>query len=87
MAGSGRLSVAAAAAVAAALPAALALNNGLGRTPAMGWSSWNACSSFRDNGPNGWCWFTDAYIRNVTNYMVESGLAALGYHYINIDEG
>jgi hypothetical protein len=32
-----------------------ALNNGLGQTPAMGYSTWNDCSSFRDNGPGGWC--------------------------------
>jgi hypothetical protein len=31
-----------------------ALNNGLGQTPAMGYSTWNDCSSFRDNGPGGW---------------------------------
>ena len=44
-------------ALASLLPAlALGLNNGLGATPAMGYSSWNDCSSFRDNGPNGWCW-------------------------------
>ena len=29
-----------------------ALDNGLGLTPAMGYSSWNDCSSMRDNGPD-----------------------------------
>ena len=75
-------------ACAAALAAgAAAINNGLGQTPAMGYSSWNDCSSFRDNGPNGWCWDSEAHIKNVTLYMVSSGLAKLGYTQINVDEG
>ena len=72
---------------AAAAGAALAINNGLGQTPAMGYSSWNDCSSFRDNGPNGWCWDSEAHIKNVTLYMISSGLAKLGYTQINVDEG
>ena len=67
--------------------AVVALNNGLGLTPAMGFSTWNACSSMRDNGPNGWCWNTEDYMKNVTLYFVSSGLQALGYEYIDIDEG
>ena len=53
----------------------------------MGYSTWNDCSSFRDNGPNGWCWDAEAHVLNVTNYFVTSGLAKLGYNRINIDEG
>ena len=53
----------------------------------MGYSTWNDCSSMRDNGPNGWCWNTEDHIKNVTLFMVSSGLAALGYEYINVDEG
>jgi alpha-galactosidase len=78
---------AAAAVVATLVVPSTALNNGLGLTPAMGYSSWNACSSFRDNGPNGWCWNTEDYIHNVTAYMISSGLAKLGYNQINVDEG
>ena len=150
-------------ALACLLPAlALGLNNGLGATPAMGYSSWNDCSSFRDNGPNGWCWNSEGegyetplrnagalpahspsaprrgfalstrlavnrhhahliplslslcpapgcgfalsaflsvppphpptshspeHIRNVTSYMISSGLASLGYLHVNVDEG
>ena len=86
------LSPAAAAAAALAFVAsaprvALAINNGLGQVPAMGYSSWNDCSSFRDNGPNGWCWDSEAHIKNVTLYMISSGLAKLGYTQINVDEG
>ena len=53
----------------------------------MGYSSWNDCSSFRDNGPTGWCWDSEAHIKNVTSYLISSGLAALGYTYVNVDEG
>jgi alpha-galactosidase len=65
---------------------ARALNNGFS-LPAMGYSTWNDCSSFRDNGPHGWCWDSEAHVRNVTLYLRSSGLFALGYNRINIDEG
>jgi hypothetical protein len=70
-------------AAAMAASAAVALNNGF-RTPAMGYSTWNDCSSFRDNGPNGWCWNTEDHVKNVTLYMISSGLAKLGYNRINM---
>ena len=41
----------------------------------------------RDNGPNGWCWKTEEHIHNITKYLVSSGLAALGYTYVDVDEG
>ena len=63
------------------------LNNGMGATPAMGYSTWNDCSTFRDNGVNGWCWNGEEHVRNVTNYLVSSGLAKLGYTFVNIDAG
>ena len=75
-----------AAVAAAAVAAASALNNGF-RLPAMGYSSWNDCSSFRDNGPAGWCWDAEEHIRNITTFFQSSGLAALGYDHINVDEG
>lgn len=53
------------------------LNNGLGRTPAMGYSTWNDCSSFRDS-PTSWCWETEEHVKNVTLYLIDSGLAKLG---------
>jgi hypothetical protein len=131
----GRLAAASAALSAAAtVVVTQALNNGLGLTPAMGYSSWNDCrcvfaaractqscfrhavhpalpnsssparhlgilsslppppppllrSSMRDNGPNGWCWNTEEHIKNTTLYMINSGLAKLGYTQVNIDEG
>jgi hypothetical protein len=61
------------------------LNNGF-TLPAMGYSSWNDCSSFRDNGANGWCWQAEEHIKNITLYMQSSGLGKLGYNHINVDE-
>jgi len=61
------------------------LNNGF-TLPAMGYSSWNDCSSFRDNGQNGWCWQAEEHIKNITLYMQTSGLAKLGYNRVNVDE-
>mmetsp|Transcript_36919 Transcript_36919/g.80422 ORF Transcript_36919/g.80422 Transcript_36919/m.80422 type:complete len:653 (-) Transcript_36919:166-2124(-) len=54
----------------------LALDNGVGRTPVMGWNAWNF---FR-------CDFDEKVIREVADAMVSSGLAAAGYKYVNIDD-
>jgi alpha-galactosidase len=63
------------------------LDNGLGLTPAMGYSTWNDCGSFRNNGPAGWCWNAENHVKNITQYFLSHGLADLGYTQINIDEG
>ena len=54
------------------------LLNGVGRTPPLGWDSWNRfhCSP----GP------TDALIRQTADGMVSSGMAAAGYQYVVIDD-
>ncbi len=54
-----------------------ALNNGLARTPPMGWSSWNA---FHNN-------IEAALITQTADKLVSTGLAAAGYKYLNIDDG
>ncbi len=59
-----------------AAPAAQAENNGVGRTPAMGWSSW----SFLRHGPNA------ANIEAEAAAMKSSGLASVGYSYVNLDD-
>lgn len=68
----------------AAYPARLSLpsledqpDNGLVRTPPMGWNSWN---HYHDN-------FDDATIRATADAMVSSGMAAAGYKFIIVDEG
>ncbi|CAI0471803.1 unnamed protein product [Linum tenue] len=50
--------------------------NGLGLTPPMGWNSWNHFQ----------CNISEEMIRETADAMVSSGLVALGYHYINIDD-
>jgi Alpha galactosidase A/Alpha galactosidase C-terminal beta sandwich domain/NPCBM-associated, NEW3 domain of alpha-galactosidase/Alpha-galactosidase, CBM13 domain len=59
-----------------AAPAAHAENNGVGLTPAMGWSSW----SFLRHGP------TAANIEAEAAAMKSSGLASVGYRYVNLDD-
>jgi alpha-galactosidase len=58
---------------AAGAPLAAGLNNGLGLTPLMGFSSWNAFSSN----------VSSAVMRNITRILIESGLAAKGYNHVS----
>jgi len=53
------------------------LDNGLGKTPAMGWSSWNVaqCASA-----------SEKYALDTANKFVSLGLKDLGYTYVNIDD-
>jgi hypothetical protein len=50
---------------------------GRAATPPMGWSSWNAFGTDID----------EAKIMGVARRIVDSGLAAKGYRYVNIDDG
>ena len=59
---------------------AAALDNGVGRVPARGWSSWYAA-------PQGGSGVTDGMVRAAAAALVSSGLAAKGYTYVNVDEG
>jgi alpha-galactosidase len=52
-------------------------DNGLVRTPPMGWNSWN---HYHDH-------FDDKTVREMADAMVSSGMAAAGYQYIIVDEG
>ena len=54
-----------------------AVDNGLGLTPPLGYSSWNDCASQ----------VTEERIKNVTKHLIETGLAAKGYVHVNVDEG
>ena len=56
---------------------ALALDNGLGLTPALAWSSWNYFN-FDING---------TLIREIGAALVATGLADLGFRQVNIDAG
>ncbi|KAJ7970117.1 Alpha-galactosidase [Quillaja saponaria] len=52
------------------------LGNGLGSTPPMGWNSWNHFQ----------CDIEEKLIKETADAMVSTGLAALGYQYINLDD-
>jgi alpha-galactosidase len=66
-----------------AMPARLPLpelhsvkNNGLAKTPPMGWNSWNKFASKVD----------DAAVRSAADAIVASGMKEAGYIYVNIDD-
>ncbi|KAJ0094652.1 hypothetical protein Patl1_14945 [Pistacia atlantica] len=52
------------------------LRNDLGLTPPMGWNSWNHFH----------CQINEKIIRETADALVSSGLAKLGYQYVNIDD-
>uniref|UniRef100_A0A0D9X2Y2 Alpha-galactosidase n=1 Tax=Leersia perrieri TaxID=77586 RepID=A0A0D9X2Y2_9ORYZ len=54
----------------------LQLNNGLALTPQMGWNSWNFFA----------CNINETVIRATADALVSTGLADLGYNYVNIDD-
>jgi alpha-galactosidase len=51
-------------------------DNGLARTPPMGWNSWNKFASRVD----------DATVRSIADAMASNGMRDAGYRYINIDD-
>jgi alpha-galactosidase len=55
---------------------ALAWDNGLARTPQMGWNDWNSFG----------CNVNETLIRQTADTLVSSGMAAAGYQYVNIDD-
>jgi alpha-galactosidase len=62
--------------VAATEAPAHALNNGLARTPPMGWNDWNAFG----------CNVSEALVKQTADIMVSSGMRDAGYQYVNIDD-
>ena len=55
---------------------AQALNNGVARTPPMGWNSWNTFG----------CNINEALIRQQADALVSSGMRDLGYRYVVVDD-
>uniref|UniRef100_A0A0G4HG19 Alpha-galactosidase n=1 Tax=Chromera velia CCMP2878 TaxID=1169474 RepID=A0A0G4HG19_9ALVE len=53
-----------------------ALDNGLGRTPAMGWNSWNKFG----------CNINEKLFKETADSIVSLGLKDLGYEYVNMDD-
>jgi alpha-galactosidase len=70
-----RRSIACAVVVLATAAPAHALDNGLARKPPMGWNSWY---SYR-------CNVTEQGVMANAHALVDSGLAARGYRYVNVD--
>ncbi|GJF33631.1 alpha-galactosidase [Kitasatospora sp. NE20-6] len=62
----------------AAAPEAAALENGLARTPQMGFNNWNTtgCGSQ----------FDEAMVKGIADIFVSKGLKAAGYTYVNLDD-
>ncbi len=54
-----------------------ALDNGVGLTPAMGFSTWNTFGGS----------VSDALLRESADAMVSNGLLDAGYQYLNLDDG
>ena len=57
---------------------ALALDNGLARTPPMGFNNWNSTNCRPD--------FNEAMIKGIADIFVSRGLKDAGYQYVNIDD-
>ncbi|MFE0526506.1 glycoside hydrolase family 27 protein [Micromonospora parva] len=57
-------------------PTAQALDNGVARTPPMGWNSWNSFG----------CNINEALIRQTADAIVSSGMRDLGYNYVVVDD-
>ncbi|MEU4769387.1 cellulose binding domain-containing protein [Actinosynnema sp. NPDC023794] len=55
---------------------ARALENGVARTPPMGWNSWNTFG----------CNINETLIRQMTDAMVNSGMRDAGYEYVVVDD-
>jgi alpha-galactosidase len=64
-----------AAVVTTATPAQ-ALDNGVGRTPPMGWNSWNTF----------FCNINESLIRGAADSMVSTGMRDAGYQYVVVDD-
>ena len=56
---------------------ATALDNGLGRLPPLGWSSWNRWKAA----------VNETIVLDSARALQTTGLAALGYNHVNIDAG
>ena len=65
---------------------ALGLENGLARTPPMGWLSWErfGCNTDCDAFPN--TCISEKLYMDMAHALVDLGLADLGYRYVNIDD-
>ncbi|MGW0858863.1 glycoside hydrolase family 27 protein [Streptomyces sp. NPDC002690] len=66
------------AAAVAAAPEAAAVENGLARTPQMGFNNWNTTGCGTQ--------FNEAMVKGIADLFVSEGLKAAGYTYVNLDD-
>ncbi len=66
----------AATAIGLRMSSAEALENGVGRTPPLGWNSWNTFG----------CNISESLIKSMADAMVSSGMRDVGYQYIVVDD-
>ena len=59
-----------------------ALDNGVGRTPPLGWSTWQTCG----DGACGHDVCTEGEVKEAALAMRQNGMQALGYSYLNMDD-
>ena len=59
-----------------AVATVFALDNGVGKKPAMGWNSWNKFA----------CDVTEQNMKDAAKQILDLGFYELGYNYINIDD-
>jgi alpha-galactosidase len=57
-------------------PAVQALDNGVARTPPMGWNSWNTFA----------CNINETLIKQMADSIVSTGMSAAGYKYVVVDD-
>jgi alpha-galactosidase len=57
-------------------PSGAALENGVARTPPMGWNNWNTFG----------CNVSETLVRQMADALVANGMAALGYQYVVVDD-
>src|ERR1041384_2667521 len=62
--------------VAGAGPSAALVDNGLARTPPMGWNSWNKFG----------CNVSEQLIKEIADAIAASGMKKAGYQYVNTDD-
>ncbi|XP_015377404.1 PREDICTED: alpha-N-acetylgalactosaminidase-like, partial [Diuraphis noxia] len=68
------------------LTSSFCLENGLARTPPMGWLAWERfrCNTDCKNDPDN-C-ISEKLFRTMTDLVISEGYAAVGYEYINVDD-
>ena len=60
------------------------LDNGVGRTPVLGWNTWMTCAPGDALCGHDVC--NEAEVRAAAQAMKANGMQALGFNYVNLDD-